>query len=522
MNEVELKKILKKHKTLFMDSISRELENSHDKWFDRFGFPIFGTTSKDYHEQIYFESYLESYTRALINGILKEMLDDLCEDYRWPEFEYPGVYNGYTNREAEEQFDFEFVDNIDKIGYRYTFFSQDNINILKETWKINKIVLIPWQDDVFTCYDDPTISVVTPLELFKHLFWDIPQEEVLANYNMYVRCIRESVEQANRMISLVTLPGFTPTYIHKTRKTITESLRAEIANLSFFSVKNRKYQNREINSKLLIEKYNLHQLFLDNHYEHALVGTSPYAKSFMTSEYLYRYFKDNPLFDYTPVVSGYLKSVEQLLNAICSSFCNAQQIKAKIRSYTLGKCIFFLGKHDEILRQEIRPAKGLIVDCLKSFGAESRNHLFHKDYFNDWDRVDTIRKNTMFLYAVLLGAADPAFLNKDYEALGILDMNYDRLFGILENQDPGATYCFSLNGKEYSNMQKVARHEGINYNEYNLICNSLTFRSHGYGDDLVVTVSPENMPSEIWTTNFQGKKLRKLWPTEANHSDHSK
>lgn len=519
MNEVALQKILEKHQTLFIDNISRELENSHDKWFDGFGFPIFGTTSKDYHEQVYFQSYLESYTRKMINGILKEMLDGLCEDYRWPEFEYHGVYNGYTNREAEEQFDFEFVDNIDKVGYRYTFFSPDNINILKETWEINKIVLILWQDDDSTCYDDPTISVVTPLKLFEHLFWDIPQEEVLANYDMYVRCIRESVAQANRMISLVTLPGFTSAYIHKTRKKITESLRNEIAKLSFFSVKKGKYQNTEINSKLLIEKYNLHQLFLDNHYEHALVGTSPYAKSFMTSEYLYRYFKDNPLFDYTPVVSGYLKSVEQLLNAICASFCNAQRMKTKIRSYTLGEYIFFLDNHDAILQQEFHPAKDLIVECLKSYGAESRNHLFHKDYFDDWERVNTIRKNTIFLYVVLLGAADPAFLNRDHKTLGILNMNYDRLFGILENQDPGATYCFSLKGKEYSNMQKDSRHEGICYNKYSLICNSLTFRSPGYDDNPVVTVSPENIPSEIWTTNFQGKKLRKLWPTEANSSD---
>ena len=525
MNEIVLQQILEKHQTTFIDSISRELENSHDKWFDGFGFPIFGTTSKDYHEQVYFQSYLESYTRKMINGILKDMLDDLCEDYRWPEFEYPGVYNGYTNSEAEKEFGFEFVDNIDKVGYRYAFFSPDEINSLKETWKINEIVLIQWQDDAFaTCieYDDSTANVITPLGLFRRLFFDISQEELLANYDMFIKCVQDSVTKANMMISLVTLPGFTPAYIHKAREKIATSLRKEIVNLSAFSVYNEDFNDTGVCSKSLIEKYNLHRVFLDNNYEQAFIGTSPYAKSFMTSEYLYCYFKDNPLFDYTPIVSGYIKSVEQLLNAVCGGFCKAQRIKAKIRAYTLGEYSNFLDAHDVILRQEFQSAKAIIVECLNSYTRENRNHLFHKDYFDDWNRVITIRKNTIFLYTVILGATDPKFLNEKQASLGILHMDYDRLFGILDSQDSGATYCFLLRGMEYSNMQKDFRHEGICYDKYSLVCNSLTFRRYDYDGEIIVTISPKNIPSEIWTTNIQGEKIKKLWPDEMNDEDCSK
>ena len=45
----------------------------------------------------------------------------------------------------------------------------------------------------------------------------------------------------------------------------------------------------------------------------ALCGKEDFAHSFITSEYLYQTLRGNNEFDYTAIVSGYLKSVEQLL-----------------------------------------------------------------------------------------------------------------------------------------------------------------------------------------------------------------
>ena len=39
-------------------------------------------------------------------------------------------------------------------------------------------------------------------------------------------------------------------------------------------------------------------------FEYAFVGSSDFAKSYQTSEYLFRFFKENTMFDLTPVVSG--------------------------------------------------------------------------------------------------------------------------------------------------------------------------------------------------------------------------
>ena len=43
----------------YINNIAFELEQSHDRLFDSFGFPMFGETSYNYHEQVYYDSYLE-------------------------------------------------------------------------------------------------------------------------------------------------------------------------------------------------------------------------------------------------------------------------------------------------------------------------------------------------------------------------------------------------------------------------------------------------------------------------------
>lgn len=63
MKQKQLIEILDDNINNYINNIAYELEQSHDYWFEDFGFPIFGETSKEYHEQVYFESYFESYTR---------------------------------------------------------------------------------------------------------------------------------------------------------------------------------------------------------------------------------------------------------------------------------------------------------------------------------------------------------------------------------------------------------------------------------------------------------------------------
>ena len=207
-----------------------------------------------------------------------------------------------------------------------------------------------------------------------------------------------------------------------------EGLADEISMISSFEVRHRNYKSTEENSKQLIDKYNLAERFLQKKMEYAFVGKSHYAKSFMTSEYLYRYFKKNPMFDYTPIVSGYIKSIEQLLYVICKSYLYLEKRKENMGSWTMGNYKDFISKNEDIIRPELRKVKDVIVDCLESYRVAIRNQLFHRDFCNDWEKVEYIRKNTIFLYVVLLGMLEDKLIQGNPMLLNVLDVEYDHLF----------------------------------------------------------------------------------------------
>ena len=504
----EFNEILERNIDAYLNNIAIELEEAHDRLFEDFGFPIFGATAKESHEQVYFQSYLESYTRKMINCILKDFIDEeVYDDYSWPEFEYKGIYNGYTNIECEKEFGFEFINLVTKVGYRYSYFQFDEIDELLVKGNVKKIVLVEWKnkDEMLGfSYGDERAQVILPWDLFRELFWNLDEEIINAMYDLFIKRVTAAVERANAMISLTTVPGFTPSYLYKNRQKTIADMRKEVSQLSCFSVNDVNFKQDEENSKQLINTYKLSQYFLQNKYENALVGTSDYAKSFLTSEYLYRYFKGNPMFDYTPIVSGYLKSIEQLLFTILSSYYRSNGIHKDFSRYVLSKYITDL-KRERVFRRELVPAKRFIIDCLNRYRTESRNNVFHKDYFNSWPKVEQIRKNTIFLYAVLLGSIDSSIIKNDPTVLGVLNIEYDRLFSLLDEQNDNE-FSFMLDNVEYSGMRKERRYEGLIFDENGLIMNTITFKKFDYDHFETVEISRSNMPSALWETDLSGNK----------------
>lgn len=81
-------------------------------------------------------------------------------------------------------------------------------------------------------------------------------------------------------------------------------LRNVVRSLTYFAVNDSEHKYIEDNSRELIDSFHLQQDFLDSRFEYAFVGSSDFAKSYQTSEYLFRFFKENTMFDLTPVVSG--------------------------------------------------------------------------------------------------------------------------------------------------------------------------------------------------------------------------
>lgn len=515
MKENELRTMLATQVSEYLNNIAIELEEQHDGWFDNFGFPMLFQTSKDYFEQVYFQSYLESYTRKMINCILQYMFDaDVGEHITWPEFESIGVYNGYTNNEYERDFGFEFINHDLKVGYRYTKVNLDEIDALLEKGKVEKISIIVWQNDddpVYCSYADERVEAVLLWDFFRETFFDLDECEVKSMYGLFTQHIMDAVKRANEMISLKTIPGFTPAYRHKSRNETMHNLIKEVESLPFFYVQNSNFHETQEESCRLIDRFALPKYFIDHHMEQVFVGSGPYAKCFLTSEYLYSYFRENPMFDYTPIVSGYIKSIELLLNIICRNYCIAKRVNENVGNFTLGGYINFVERHKDIVRPNVRECHGILVKCLNSYRAESRNHLFHKDTFNDWNRVENIRRNTIFLYMTLLGASDIDQFTSGARIPGTLDETYDSLFYVLDDQRDDY-YSITLKGREYSQYMKLRRDEGIVFDQNGLIENTIKFGKFDYDHYDYIEIDRRNIPSEIWTQDVFGRKKHKLWP----------
>ena len=220
------------------------------------------------------------------------------------------------------------------------------------------------------------------------------------------------------------------------------------------------------------------------------------------------------MFDYTPIVSGYLKSIEQLLNLVYGSYLISHKISLDVANYTLGDYIHAI-QMDQVFRKTfrkgLRNARPTIVGCLNSYRAESRNNLFHKDYFNSWDRVERIRANTIFLYAVILGAVKPEIIASNSTALGMLSAEYDQLFCELDRQKE-CYYSFVIDGKEYSGYRKEPRRKGLRFNEDGLIINAVVFRKIDYDQYKTIEITRSHMPTEMWITDSFENKTNKIWP----------
>ena len=251
--------------------------------------------------------------------------------------------------------------------------------------------------------------------------------------------------------------------------------------------------------------YNIRIKSLDEKFDEVFVGKSNFAKSFLTSEYLYKYFKKNPMFDYTPIVSGYLKSIEQLLYSMCLNYRNANKIRYNLN--TLNDYTEFIDNNSDMLRSNVQRRKKTIVNCLNSYRIESRNKLFHKHYLDKWDRVEQIRKNTIFLYVVLLGSVD---LSKFPFDLKLLDDRYNRLFELLDKNEE-MYYDLVFKDDKFLKMRKERCTAGITFNKYGQIENKMKFIKFAYDHNVTVEISKSHIPEEIWESNLPGKNRKRIF-----------
>lgn len=440
------------------------------------------------------EMFLEGSTRVfLINPIMKLLLDNHGIVNDW---QYGRTFANYniSNREYELGSFIEFIAVLDgkKVGVRYTkasYSSQETYAMERDNALLLKNAKIPGFDNL--CYID-TIYVLdwsgisneelskinSPIKGLMSLSKDISVKDFFEKYfsseeyEIIISSTKMAVKKAKEIIALRAVPQLLPDNMLLFKKTILADFSENRLNNLVYEFQNSNHICGFSDDDVNIIK----DTFL-NSYCNALIGKSDFAKSFITSEYLFRTVKDGLSIDYTAIVVGYLKSVEQLLYMLyISAFegnsrliywdtnrkkerfdvTNRNQYRYdpynleknwKQEKYShkkrignespeIGELTRFLRYFKKMWRIS-ESGKEYVFTCLDDFRKYCRNSHFHKENINayDYDTVKRIRNNAHVCLYYLLGGF--YFLDTSLngvEQIGILDYSFESLYSMIRQK----------------------------------------------------------------------------------------
>lgn len=163
------------------------------------------------------------------------------------------------------------------------------------------------------------------------------------------------------------------------------------------------------------EVCNINEIF--NNRKNILIEDYDFSISYRTSEWLFQnQLKDNNL-DKTFIVSGYLKSLEQLLFFFVKTTGKSLSVRLdkgfkwvtpNDKEYvkcTLGNLKYLLSKNKDCFENFMDIVSiGQIIKVFADWIDKGRNGYFHKDNIYRTEDVLNIRKKTYLLYFLLLGS----------------------------------------------------------------------------------------------------------------------
>ncbi|MDG3029391.1 hypothetical protein P5Y91_08345 [Streptococcus sp. ST2] len=461
------KAIIKKHTNDFKKLFERKVFEGNFKRFvnDRPGyrsdFPILNIASDNFYIYQKYERTLQSDIRNyLINPILEELLNERgyeiesqlesmrnCVDFRNSDIE---DYNLYP-------FQFIIEKENSRIGVRYTelYDYDDVVRELIKDFQIDKVVILHFSNDTnFVSYINS--EIIDESHYTIKMFLDEFISENL--YQDFLTMVIEVIDDIKKLIGFEVIPRLNISYLTKNRLDFKKSLQdVEFQELSYNSK----------NSFKNLEKYDLEIICsnLKKGKGQVLLGKSDFAISYLTSEYLYKVLVDNCNFDYTSVVAGYLKTIEQFLYQILLSqldidkrnqwikrgkkyiyrgkkkiYANKEDIREnpnnsgnyqilvtshnlKFMDVSLGSLIWYITDNEDCLEIS-EQGRNLLNRLLLDYKDSVRNGYFHKHNLEDIEEVKRIRNNTLYLLCFLIGSLKDFDITK----FGFLDFSYTQFY----------------------------------------------------------------------------------------------
>ena len=260
--------------------------------------------------------------------------------------------------------------------------------------------------------DNVPIERWTIREFWKKYFGKEEFERLIAHINAFN-------ERAKEIIGFNTVVVPTAAALKKFRSTTGELLR------SFSYKENIPGSVFERQVEIFYKNYIGRGLW------RAMVGEANFAISFITSEWNYKMYQMTENLDLTNVVTGYLKSIEQLTWTIISL---QDQKRFKIRSKPRGLVEFSLenesiidstlGSLEEVIKHNSwmlvvnSYAKEYLVEAIKQWREKYRNGYFHKENLQSIQKAQDIRKQAIQLFFLILGGS--AIKDQDFTKLGII------------------------------------------------------------------------------------------------------
>ena len=561
----------KTQERLFERQILHECLVFNNKAGDKSGFPALDLYSNSYYKEKFFEDRLEHFIRdTLINGVICRVLEHRGVGIYQSELPEGGnnqpIY--YSNTDYERITGYEFIaDYGDKtVMYRYTDISASDAEKLLTDFE-DELVVIHWSDRTSTPVNDVPVELKNG-KVLRHCYWGsfLVEHFGQAEYEYYFTFLTGQVIKTQEFLGVMSVPKLSPyslglfrfreeaeliNHIRQTRDyresdEIVEKLRADdrtsiLYGYRIIDEENKlDYPDLEEGTKRilfeagLLEKYEKEKLYL------YLLGKSDFARSFLTSEYLYAQYDCDECFDYTAIVSGYLKSVEQLLYAISLfSIDKGNKIKysrgrdvngnkpkteridnVKMVDFnsdnlpcidtTMGALWHYIEKNQDSLLTVDKQYMNLLIQCLDCYSTECRNSSFHKHNIDKWSRVEYIRSNTFVLYILILAGCRLGG-SKQETSMALHEIKNDRLerlyYLIQEKSITRFEFIYYGDIEEFREEVVFIPQESQfpSFNEYGLIKSAfLVFGETSNSRKVLVTQA--NMPDEIWWEDESGKR----------------
>lgn len=200
-------------------------------------------------------------------------------------------------------------------------------------------------------------------------------------------------------------------------------LDEELRNFDYARIKEERFNELHAANPSLgdLNDFNFNKIknmFIDQGRYELLLGNRDFAKSFLTSEWLFKKYFSMEGMDNTFIVAGYLKSIEQLLWGIIYLVGQGRELhddtieadNADHIDTTLGSLQRFITAQanedlfDEVFETGRHFVRLYLRKQLSDWRKKYRNGFFHKHNLEDREKIDAIRDETFFLYFLILGS----------------------------------------------------------------------------------------------------------------------